>query len=97
MSAVWMTRSTPQTSAEVAAEVCGVERVIRDIAPSMGGEDFSFMLNARPGAMLWLGNGPGEDGCFLHNARYDFNDEALTVGVSFFARLAERFLERGLR
>ena len=63
----------------------------------MGGEDFSFMLNARPGAMLWLGNGPGEDGCFLHNACYDFNDEALTIGVSFFARLAERFLERALR
>jgi len=55
------------------------------------------MLNARPGAMLWLGNGLGEDGCFLHNACYDFNDEALTIGVSFFARLAERFLERGLR
>jgi hippurate hydrolase len=66
--------------------------VLRDVAPSMGGEDFSFMLNARPGAMLWLGNGPGEGDCFLHNARYDFNDEALPVGVSFLARLAERFL-----
>src|SRR5207245_10970840 len=58
----------------------------------MGSKDFSFMLNARPGAMLWLGNGPGEGGCLLHNARYDFNDAALPVGVSFFARLAERFL-----
>src|SRR5271166_5191290 len=84
-------------AAAVAAEICGADGVIRDIAPSMGGEDFSFMLNARPGAMLWLGNGPGEDGCFLHNARYDFNDDALTIGVSFFARLAERFLERALR
>ena len=37
---------------------------------------------------------PGEDGCFLHNARYDFNDAALPIGVSFFARLAERFLEK---
>ena len=44
--------------------------------------------------MLWLGNGLGEDGCFLHNARYDFNDAALPIGVSFLARLAERFLER---
>ena len=84
-------------AAAVAAEICGPDQVVRDVAPSMGGEDFSFMLNARPGAMLWLGNGPGEDGCFLHNARYDFNDDALSVGVSFFARLAERFLEKGLR
>jgi amidohydrolase len=81
-------------AAEVAAEICGPDRVIRDVAPSMGAEDFSFMLNACPGAMLWLGNGPGEDGCFLHNARYDFNDAALPIGVSFLARLAERFLEK---
>ena len=81
-------------AAEVAAEICGPDQVIRDVAPSMGAEDFSFMLNACPGAMLWLGNGPGEDGCFLHNARYDFNDAALPIGVSFLARLAERFLEK---
>ena len=59
----------------------------------MGAEDFSYMLNARPGALLWLGNGPGEGGCLLHNPNYDFNDEALPIGASFFARLAERFLE----
>jgi hippurate hydrolase len=82
-------------AAGVAAEICGQDNVIRDVAPSMGGEDFSFMLNARRGAMLWLGNGPGEDGCLLHNARYDFNDEALPIGASFLARLAERFLEKG--
>jgi amidohydrolase len=81
-------------AAAVAAEICGPDQVLRDIAPSMGGEDFSFMLNRRPGAMLWLGNGPGEGDCFLHNARYDFNDEALPVGVSFLARLAERFLKQ---
>jgi len=81
-------------AAEVAAEICGPDKVVRDVAPSMGAEDFSFMLNACPGAMLWLGNGPGEDGCFLHNARYDFNDAALPIGVSFLARLAERFLEK---
>jgi amidohydrolase len=81
-------------ASEVAAEVCGVDQVLRNVAPSMGGEDFSYMLNARPGAMLWLGNGPGEGGCFLHNPRYDFNDSAIPVGVSFFARLVERFLEK---
>ncbi len=79
-------------AADVAAEICGEEHVERNVAPSLGGEDFSYMLLARPGAMLWLGNGPGEGGCLLHNARYDFNDSAIPVGVSFFARLAERFL-----
>ncbi|HEY1259976.1 MAG TPA: M20 aminoacylase family protein [Stellaceae bacterium] len=81
-------------AAEVAAEICGADRVVHDMAPSMGGEDFSYMLKARPGAMLWLGNGPGEGGCGLHNTRYDFNDAALPVGASFLARLAERFLEK---
>jgi amidohydrolase len=81
-------------AADVAAEICGAEQVDRAVAPSLGGEDFSYMLQGRPGAMLWLGNGPGEGGCFLHNSRYDFNDSALPYGVSFFCRLAERFLER---
>jgi hippurate hydrolase len=79
-------------AADVAAEVCGEENVDRNVAPSLGGEDFSYMLGAVPGAMMWIGNGPGEGGCLLHNARYDFNDQALPVGVSFFVRLAERFL-----
>ncbi len=81
-------------AAEVAAEICGEDKVSTTIAPSMGGEDFSYMLQARPGAMLWLGNGAGEGSCYLHNARYDFNNSALPYGVSFFARLAERFLAR---
>jgi amidohydrolase len=79
-------------AADVAAEICGEDRVDRNVAPSLGGEDFSYMLQAVPGAMVWIGNGPGEGGCTLHNARYDFNDDALPIGVSFFARLAERFL-----
>ena len=79
-------------AADVAAEICGEAQVERNIAPSLGGEDFSYMLQAVPGAMLWLGNGPGTGGCLLHNARYDFNDSAIPFGVSFFARLAERFL-----
>jgi amidohydrolase len=81
-------------AADVAAEICGADKVMRNVAPSMGAEDFSFMLNVRPGAMLWLGNGPGEGGCFLHNARYDFNDTAIATGASFLARLAERYLEK---
>jgi amidohydrolase len=81
-------------AATVAAEVCGEDAVDRATPPSMGGEDFSYFLNARPGAMLWLGNGPGEGGCFLHNPKYDFNDSAIPTGVSVFVRLAERFLAR---
>ena len=82
-------------AAEIAAEMFGAELVIPDMAPSMGAEDFSYMLNACRGAMVWLGNGPGEGGCFLHNAHYDFNDAAIPYGSGFFVRLAERFLAEG--
>ncbi|HZS84790.1 MAG TPA: M20 aminoacylase family protein [Stellaceae bacterium] len=82
-------------AAAVAAEICGEAGVRRNYPPSMGSEDFSYFLEQRPGAMLWVGNGPGEGGCFLHNARYDFNDSAIPTGVSFLARLAERYLARG--
>ena len=78
---------------KVAEEVCGAANVKRDIPPVMGGEDFSFMLRKVPGAMLWLGNGPGEGNCLLHNPHYDFNNEAIPTGVSFLVRLTERFLE----
>jgi amidohydrolase len=79
---------------DVAAEISGNDKVNRNVSPTMGGEDFSYMLQTVPGAMVWLGNGPGEGGCYLHNAKYDFNDSALPYGVSFFVRLAERFLEK---
>ena len=79
-----------QFAADVAAEVCGEANILRTVKPSMGAEDFSYMLNAVPGAMVWLGNGMTEQG--LHNPAYDFNDQAIPFGVSFFARAAERFL-----
>src|SRR5207245_4252992 len=63
-------------AAAVAAEICGPDQVIRDVAPPMGAEDFAFMLNARPGAMRWLGNGPGGAGGFLPNSRLACNDAA---------------------
>ena len=86
------TINTPREAmfvADVAASLVGEERVIRDLPPSMGAEDFSFMLQTKPGAYFRLGQG-GEGGCFLHSTRYDFNDEVLPLGAALFASLAEQ-------
>ncbi|MFC3705538.1 M20 aminoacylase family protein [Devosia honganensis] len=77
-------------AADVAAAVVGEERVDRDTMPSMGGEDFSFMLNERPGAYIFIGNGDGPE---LHTETYDFNDEVIPIGVSYWVELAERALK----
>ena len=74
-------------AAEVAREVSGEAGVNGASGREMGAEDFSYMLAARPGSYLFLGQG---DGAGLHNANYDFNDEAAPYGASFFARLVER-------
>jgi hippurate hydrolase len=79
---------------DVAADVVGPDNVFTDLAPTMGAEDFSFMLNEKPGCYIWIGNGPGEGGCYLHNPNYDFNDEALAIGASYWARLVEKRLEK---
>jgi hippurate hydrolase len=80
--------AAPQTgfAACVAAEVVGAARVDTEAPPLMGAEDFSFMLNARPGAILFVGNG---DSARLHHPHYDFNDELIPVGASWWARLVE--------
>lgn len=74
-------------AAEVAREVSGADRVEADAGREMGAEDFAYMLQARPGAYLFLGQGPGAG---LHHPEYDFNDAVAPVGASFFARLVER-------
>ena len=74
-------------AAEVAREISGPEAVDGRANREMGSEDFSYMLEARPGAYLFLGTGPGAG---LHHSAYDFNDEAAPIGASFFARLVER-------
>jgi amidohydrolase len=71
----------------VAQEVAGADAVDGNAPREMGSEDFSYMLEARPGAYLFLGTGPGAG---LHHPAYDFNDEAAPIGASFFARLVER-------
>lgn len=78
-----------------AKAVCGERRVRRNELPSMGAEDFSYMLREKPGCYVWLGNGAGTGSCSLHNPNYDFNDESLPVGVSYWVRLVERVLGKG--
>lgn len=78
-------------AARVAASLVGDAKVERRLPPSMGAEDFSFMLQVKPGAYLRLGQG-GEGGCFLHNSRYDFNDDVLPLGAALFASLVEQAL-----
>ena len=72
---------------DVAAEVVGEDRVVRDMPPTMGAEDFSYMLEQVPGSYFYIGNG---DTAFLHHPKYDFDDEASPVGASVFARLVEK-------
>jgi amidohydrolase len=74
-------------AAEAAVDVAGVANVSTNIPPSMGGEDFSYMLLERPGALILVGNG---DTAGLHHPAYDFNDEAIAAGVSYWARLTEQ-------
>ena len=79
-------------AARVADTLIGSENVVRDLEPSMGSEDFSFMLQRRPGAYARLGQGGAESGCFLHNSRYDFNDDVIPLGAGYLAALAEQAL-----
>jgi hippurate hydrolase len=84
-----VTRNSPEQTAfaaRVAAEVAGPARVETDTPPVMGAEDFSFMLDARPGAFIFVGNG---DTAKLHHPKYDFNDGLIPVGCSYWARLVE--------
>ena len=77
---------------EVAKDVCGSDQVLTSVGKEMGAEDFSYMLEKRPGAYLFLGIG---EAAGLHNSNYDFNDAAAPVGASFFARLIEKALPLG--
>ena len=82
------TKLTVEAARAVAAQVHEMDK------PTMGGEDFSFMLNAKAGSYIMIGGGRGHDDPGLHHPRYDFNDEVLAVGASYWARLTEQLLPR---
>ena len=77
-------------AAHVAGAIAGSDKANTDIAPVMGAEDFSFMLNARPGAFIFVGNGDSEG---LHHPAYNFNDDAIPFGTSYWVKLVETALE----
>ena len=76
-------------AAQIARGVAGNGAVNEDVAPMMAGEDFSYMLEARPGAFIFMGNGTSAS---LHNPAYDFNDDAIPHGISYWVQLAESAL-----
>jgi hippurate hydrolase len=81
---------------QAATAVVGEDKVQAEMQPVMGAEDFAFMLQKKPGCYVFIGNGSeaGPDGhaCHLHNPHYDFNDQAIPVGVQYFANLVESYL-----
>ena len=90
------TINTPETAAicaDVMATLIGEELVDRDPVPSMGAEDFSFMLEAVPGSYVWLGTGTDPDCPKLHNPHYDFNDSQLPLGAAYWVQLAQTLLK----
>jgi len=76
-------------AARVGERVFGKGNVVTDGEPTMGGEDFSYMLQAKPGAYVFLGQGGAQLGCYLHNSSYDFNDEVIPLGAGYLAALVE--------
>ncbi|MDN4017269.1 M20 aminoacylase family protein [Zwartia panacis] len=88
--------------AEVLREIVGAEQVDDHVTPTMGAEDFAFMLQEIPGCYVWIGNGLGEHRdaghglgpCMLHNGSYDFNDELLPLGATYWVKLAENWFAR---
>ena len=81
-----------QFAAQVGKRLFGPDNVITEHEPTMGGEDFSFMLQERPGAYVFLGQGGAAGGCLLHNPNYDFNDEVIPLGAGYLAALVEEAL-----
>lgn len=90
-----VTFNTPAETAialTAATAVVGTDCINTQPTPSMGSEDFAFMLQAKPGCYIWIGNGSSENSCLLHNPHYDFNDDILSVGAAYWVKLVETVL-----
>ncbi len=81
-------------AANVAKKVFGDSQVDTDINPSMGGEDFSYLLEKKPGAYLYIGQGDDNHKAHLHTTKYDFNDNLLPVGVNYWVELVKEFFSK---
>ncbi len=77
---------------KAASAVVGEACINQQPTPSMGSEDFAFMLQEKPGCYIWIGNGSSENSCLLHNPHYDFNDAILPVGAAYWVKLVEMML-----
>jgi metal-dependent amidase/aminoacylase/carboxypeptidase family protein len=77
---------------QAATAIVGDGSVHTNPTPSMGSEDFAFMLQEKPGCYIWIGNGSSENSCLLHNPHYDFNDDILAVGADYWVKLVELVL-----
>ncbi|MEQ8234998.1 MAG: M20 aminoacylase family protein [Gammaproteobacteria bacterium] len=82
-------------AAAAAAAVCGAEHVDSNVEQVTGSEDFGYMLEEKPGCYAFIGNGPGDGGCLLHSPHFDFNDDIIPIGASYFVRLVEDQLQPG--
>ena len=80
-------------AANVAKELVGENNVVENIDPCMGGEDFSYMLNKKPGSYLYIGQQDEDHNAYLHTSKYDFNDNLLPIGVNFFVKLVHNFFK----
>lgn len=81
-----------RAAAGAARDIVGARQVETETPALLTSEDFGYMLKEKPGSYIFLGNGPGDGGCMLHNPRYDFNDDILVTGARYWARLVEREL-----
>jgi hippurate hydrolase len=81
-------------AAAVAKKIVGESNVITDIDPCMGGEDFSYLLNKKPGSYLYIGQADDNHNAHLHTTKYDFNDNLLPLGVNFWVGLVKNYFEK---
>ena len=86
------TKEEAELSGKIAQKISGEAMVNLAPTPSMGSEDFAYMLQEKPGSYIWIGNGDGEGSCMIHNPGYDFNDEILPIGATYWVEMAEEIL-----